>query len=133
MSRKTATLPRPASGRYPKLHSVTPLPGSRNEGTEGGWIEVLVMAREDMEAAWQPSIQRDRSVVHRTACEQGKQFRDSVLSFLQANHLLGAVRWMSDPGSTPMVTLLCTPRVLEQLQGSSLFDAGRTANCEMYT
>jgi len=133
MSRKIATSPRPASGRFPKLHSVTPLPGSRNEGAEGGWMEVLVMAREEMEAAWQPSIQRDRSVVHRTACEQGKQFRDSVLSFLQANQLLGGVRWMSDPGSTPMVTLLCTQRVLEQLQGSSLFDAGRTASCEMYT
>lgn len=133
MSRKTATVPHAASGRFPKINSISPLPGSRTESAQGGWIEILVMAREETEAAWQPSIQRDRSVVHRNACEQSKQFRDSVLGFLQARHLLGGVRWMSDPGSTPMVTLLCTPIVLEQLQGSSLFDAGRTASCEMYT
>ncbi len=123
MSRKTATTPR----------TVSPLPGSRNESAQGGWIEILVMAREELEAAWQPSLQRDRSVVHRTACDQGKQFRDSVLGFLQARHLMGAVRWMSDPGSTPMVTILCKVQVLEQLQGSALFDAGRTASCELYT
>lgn len=132
MSRKAATSPRRTSGRFPKMSAVTPLPGSRVESAEG-WIEALVMPREEPGAAWQPSIQRDRSLVHKAACEQSKQFRDSVLSFLQAHHLMGAVRWMSDPGSTPMVTLYCTPRVLEQLQRSPHFDAGRTAGLEMYT
>ncbi|PTL85132.1 hypothetical protein DAT35_07265 [Vitiosangium sp. GDMCC 1.1324] len=91
------------------------------------------MPREEPEAAWQPSVQRDRSLIHKTACELSKQFRDSVMNFLQAQQLMGAVRWISEPGSVPMVTLYCTPRVLEQLQRSPLFDAGRTAGLEMYT
>ena len=72
-------------------------------------------------------------IVQKAACDQGKQFRDQVLNFLQAHHLMGAVRWISEPGSLPMVTLYCTPRVLEQLQRSPQFDAGRTAGLEMYT
>lgn len=132
MSRKTATSPRRASGRFPKISAVTPLPGSRVESAQG-WIEAMVMPREEPGAAWQPSISRDRSHVHKSACEQSKQFRDSVLNFLQAHHLMGAVRWISEPGSTEMVTLYCTPRVLEQLQRSREFDAGRTAALEMYT
>ena len=132
MSRKTATSPRRASGRFPRMSAVTPLPGSRVESAQG-WIEALVMPREEPGAVWHPSIQRDRSLVHKSACEQSKQFRDSVLSFLQAHHLMGAVRWISEPGSTPMVTLYCTPRVLEQLQRAPEFEAGRTAGLEMYT
>ena len=132
MSRKTATSPRRASGRFPKISAVTPLPGSRVESAQG-WIEAMVMPREEPGAAWQPSISRDRSFVHKSACEQSKQFRDSVLNFLQAHHLMGAVRWISEPGSTEMVTLYCMPRVLEQLQRSPHFDAGRTASLEMYT
>jgi hypothetical protein len=132
MSRKPATSQRRASGRFPKISGVAPLPGSRVESAQG-WIEAMVMPREEPGAAWQPSIQRDRSHVHKAACDQGKQFRDSVLNFLQAHHLMGAVRWISEPGSLPMVTLYCTPRVLEQLQRSPQFDAGRTAGLEMYT
>jgi hypothetical protein len=132
MSRKTATSPRRASGRFPRISAVTPLPGSRVESSQG-WIEAMVMPREEPGVAWQPSISRDRSLVHKSACEQSKHFRDSVLNFLQAHHLMGAVRWISEPGSTEMVTLYCTPRVLEQLQRSPHFDAGRTAGLEMYT
>ena len=91
------------------------------------------MPREEPGVAWQPSISRDRSHVHKRACEQSKQFRDSVLNFLQSHQLMGAVRWISEPGSTEMVTLYCTTRVLEQLQRSPHFDAGRAASLEMYT
>ncbi len=132
MSRKTATSPRRTPGRFPKMSAVTPLPGSRVEESQG-WIEAMVMPREEAGAAWQPSVCRDRSLVHKVACEQSKQFRDSVMNFLQAHHLMGAVRWISEPGSTPLVTLYCTPRVLEHLQRSPLFDAGRTTGLEMYT
>ena len=130
MSRKTAPTQRPASGRFPKISAVTPLPGARVDSAPG-WIEALVMPRE--EVAWQPSTQRDRSLVHKAACEASQQFRDAVLNFLQAHHLMGAVRWISEAGSSPMVTLYCTPRVLEQLQRSPHFDAGRTMSLEMYT
>lgn len=132
MSRKTASLPRRASGRFPKLSAVTPLPGSRALDAQD-WTEIMVMPREDPGATWQPSTQRDRSLVHKAACEVSKQFRDSVLSFLQAHSVMNAVRWVSEAGSTPMVTLLCTPNVLELLQRSPLFDAGRTMGLEMYT
>ncbi|HEX5745132.1 MAG TPA: hypothetical protein VFZ09_02750 [Archangium sp.] len=132
MSRKTATSPRRASGRFPKISAVTPLPGSRVESAQG-WIEAMVMPREQPGATWQPSIARDRSHAHKSACEQSKCFRDAVLNYLQAHHLMGAVRWISEPGSTEMVTLYCTPRVLEQLQRSREFDAGRAAGLEMYT
>ncbi len=132
MSRKTAPLPRRASGRFPKMSAVSPLPGVRAEGAQG-WIEAMVMPREEPGATWQPSSQRDRSIVHKAACELSQQFRDSVLNFLQAHHVMNAVRWISEAGSTPMVTLYCTPHVLELLQRSPLFDAGRTMGLEMYT
>jgi hypothetical protein len=133
MSRKTATSQqRRASGRFPKIAGVTPLPGIRAESSPG-WIEVMVMPREEPGATWQPSPMRDRSLVHKVACEQSRQFRDSLLNFLQAHHLMGAVKGMSEPGSTPLVTLYCTPRVLEQLQRSPHFDAGRAMSLEMYT
>lgn len=130
MSRKTAPAPRRSSGRFPKLSAVTPLPGSRVAEAQD-WVEAMVMPRE--EAPWQPSIQKDRSLVHKAACESSEKFRDSVLSFLQAHHVMNAVRWISEAGSTTMVTLYCTPHVLELLQRSQLFDAGRTMGLEVYT
>lgn len=132
MSRKSATTQRRLSGRFPKIAAVTPLPGARVDNAQG-WIEALVMPREEPGSTWQPSVQRDRALVHKLACDESKQFRDSVLNFLQAHHLMGAVRWISEAGSTPMVTLYCTPRVLEKLQRSPHFDAGRTTSLEMYT
>ena len=132
MNRKTATLPRRASGRFPKISAVSPLPGSRLEMSQD-WIEVMVMEREDTQAPWEPSLQRDRSLVQRTALEQGKRFHDSVLSYLHSHQLMNAVRWVSAPGSVPMLTLVCTSWVLEQLQRSNVFDAGRTAGLELYT
>ena len=91
------------------------------------------MPREEPGATWQPSPQRDRSVVHQRACEDSKQFRDSLLTFLRAHHLMGAVKGMTESGSLPMVTLYCTLGVLEQLQRSPLFEAGRAMSLEMYT
>ena len=89
------------------------------------WIETIVMPREEL-AHHRPAPQRDRRAGHARACAQGEQFRDSVLSYLQAHKLMGAVKWISDPGSLPMVTLHCTSRVLEQLQKEPSFEAGRS-------
>jgi hypothetical protein len=132
MSRKTATTQGRASGRFPKISAVTPLPGSRADSAQG-WLEVMVMPREEPGVTWQPAASRDRALVHQAARDESTRFRDSVLSFLQARHLMGAVRWISEAGTTPLVTLYCTPRVLEQLQRSQHFDAGRTMSLEMYT
>jgi len=89
------------------------------------WIETIVMPREES-APYRPAPQRDRRAGHAAACAQGEQFRDSVLSYLQMHELMGAVKWVSEPGSLPLVTLHCTSRVLEQLQKEPRFEAGRS-------
>ncbi|HYO59416.1 hypothetical protein [Archangium sp.] len=88
------------------------------------WIETIVMPREEP-AEYRPAPQRDRAAGHAAACAMGEQFRDSVLSYLQSHELMGSVRWVSDPGSIPLVTLYCTSSVLEQLQKEPRFEAGR--------
>jgi hypothetical protein len=92
------------------------------------WIETIVMPREEPGPNLPASQRdrRDRAAVHQAACAKGEQFRDSVLSYLQDHQLLGAVKWVSEPGSVPVVTLHCTSRVLEQLQKEPRFEAGRS-------
>jgi hypothetical protein len=89
------------------------------------WIETIVMPREET-VCERPASQRDRSVAHAAACAEGSQFRDSVLSYLHSHQLMGAVRWVSEAGSIPLVTLHCTSRVLEHLQKEPSFEAGRS-------
>ena len=89
------------------------------------WIETIVMPREEP-AEYRPAPPRDRRASHAVACAQGERFRDSVLSYLQSNDLMGAVKWVSEPGSTPLVTLCCTSGVLERLQKEPSFEAGRS-------
>ncbi|XXF79590.1 hypothetical protein P2318_07485 [Myxococcaceae bacterium GXIMD 01537] len=81
------------------------------------WIEAIVMPRSES----------------RATADEGSRFRDDVLAFLRAHHLLGAVKWMSEPGRLPLITLHCQPRVLEQLRKSSEFEAGRSMSLELYT
>jgi hypothetical protein len=88
------------------------------------WIETIVMPREEP-APYSPSPRYDRVAAQEAACAQGHQFRDTVLGFLQAHALMDAVKWISEPGSIPMVTLHCTSSVLEQLQKEPRFEAGR--------
>jgi hypothetical protein len=54
-----------------------------------------------------------------------------VVSFLYSHGLMEAVRWLSDNGSMPMVTLHCTPSVLERLQQDPQFEAGRSMQLEV--
>jgi hypothetical protein len=90
------------------------------------WIETIVMPREEPAAHHSPAPRYDREAGQQSACAMGQQFRDTVLSYLQSNQLMGAVKWISEPGSIPMVTLHCTSRVLEQLQQAPEFEAGRS-------
>jgi hypothetical protein len=55
-----------------------------------------------------------------------------VLTYLKSNELMNAVKWVSEPGSVPMVTLHCTSGVLEQLQREPRFEAGRSLSCSVY-
>lgn len=89
------------------------------------WIETIVMPREEP-APYNPSMGYDRVTAQREACAQSHQFRDTVLGFLQTHSLMDAVRWVSEPGSIPLVTLHCTSTVLERLQKEPRFEAGRS-------
>jgi len=129
-SRKPTAVPRRASGRFPRMGAVTPIPGGRAEAAPQ-WIEALIMPRED--SAPRPAAARGRAALYAAGCTESKQFRDDVLHFLQDRHLMGAVKWISEPGSMPLVRLFCTQRVLEQLQQAPQFDAGSAVPLEMYT
>ncbi len=96
------------------------------------WIETIVMPREEPAAHYRPAPQRDRAAVQAAACALGEQFRDSVLSYLQSNALMDSVKWVSDPGSIPLVTLHCTSGVLEHLQKDPRFEAGRSLTFPAY-
>jgi hypothetical protein len=89
------------------------------------WIETIVMPREEAKP-YRPSRRPDRRAVYNAGCAESLQFRNCVLSFLQNHQLMGAVKWVSEPGSLPMVTLHCRPPVLERLQQAPEFEAGRS-------
>ncbi|WP_233278295.1 hypothetical protein [Myxococcus stipitatus] len=106
------------------------------------WIEAIVMPREERPAPRKSARQGgkraasspvSRTAVLRQAGEESQRFRDSVLGFLQARELMGAVRWVSEPGLFPLVTLHCTRGVLEQLRQEPGFEAGLSAPLELMT
>jgi hypothetical protein len=95
------------------------------------WIEAIVMPREDNKP-YRPAPQRDRRAVYQAGCDESLQFRNSVLTYLQSQKLMGAVKWVSEPGSLPVVTLHCREGVLEQLRQVPHFEAGRSAALELH-
>ncbi|ATB26871.1 hypothetical protein [Melittangium boletus] len=95
------------------------------------WIETIVMPREEPAVACLPP-QRDRAALHAAACAEGQRFRDSVLSYLRSHQLMDAVKWVSAAGSVPLVTMMCTSLVLEQLQKEPSFEAGRSMEVSTY-
>lgn len=107
------------------------------------WIEAIVMPRQSAppsgpssrrgrgaRPAAAPSPAPDRRAVHARGCEEGQQFREAVVGFLRAHHLMGAVRWISEPGALPLVTLHCTEQVVERLRQAPEFEAGVSMNLE---
>jgi hypothetical protein len=99
-------------------------------GTAHPWIEAIVMPREDS-GPYRPAPLKDRRALQKAACEESERFRDTVVSFLYSHGLMEAVRWLSDGGSMPMVTLHCTPGVLERLQQDPQFEAGCSMQLEV--
>ena len=94
------------------------------------WIETIVMPKEESRPS--RSLRRDRSTLHQSASEESQRFRNDVLSFLRTNGLLEAVKWISEPGSMPLVSLQCTPRVLEQLRQAPHFEAGGSMSSTLH-
>ncbi|SEM84468.1 hypothetical protein SAMN05444354_12446 [Stigmatella aurantiaca] len=89
------------------------------------WIDAIIMPSEEP-APYRPSCRPDRSQVHAKALTESYQFRTAVLDYLNSHQLMDAVRWVSEPGSLPMVTLSCQQQVLERLQQAPQFEAGRS-------
>jgi hypothetical protein len=96
------------------------------------WIEAIVMPREDSKTPWRPSPQRNRRAIYQAGCAESLQFRDAVLHYLEAQKLMGSVKWVSEPGCLPMVTLRCQERVLERLRKAPQFEAGRSAGLSLH-
>lgn len=109
------------------------------------WIEAIVMPRQSASpprpvsrrgrggrAAAAASPAPDRGAVHARGCEESQQFREAVVGFLRSHHLMGAVRWISEPGALPMVTLHCTVQVVERLREAPEFEAGVSMNLEFF-
>ncbi len=94
------------------------------------WIEAIVMPREE-DTPYCPSPLRDRRALYEAGRHESLQFRERVLSYLQSQRLMSAVKWVSEPGSLPMVTLRCQERVLEQLRQAPQFDAGKSLSLEL--
>lgn len=84
------------------------------------WIEAIVMPREE------------RMSRRGDVGAENRRFHDSLMDYLRTHELLGAVKWVSEPGAFPTVTLHCTPRVLELLRRAPQFEAGRTLGLELH-
>ncbi|MFB1479705.1 hypothetical protein [Corallococcus sp. RDP092CA] len=103
------------------------------------FIEIIVLPREEQSPKRRPakapkaSEPRGRGELAQEWREEGKAFHNAVLEFIKAHHLLGAVKWMSEPGLLPQVTLIASERVLEKLQAEPRFAAGRSLAMNLQT
>lgn len=97
------------------------------------WIEAIVMPREDDSEPYRPAPKVDRRAVYQQGCAESHRFRDAVLHYLKTQRLMNAVKWVSEPGSLPMVTLHCHEGVLERLRQAPQFAAGRSLGVELHS
>jgi hypothetical protein len=95
------------------------------------WIETIIMPREESEP-YVPSPQRDRRNLLKSATEESRALRDAVLRFLSAHQLSDAVKWMSEPGFLPIITIHCTEFALMQLRDAAEFVVGMAAPVDAY-
>ncbi len=97
------------------------------------WIEAIVMPREDEARPARSAPRRNRRTVHLEGCQESQRFRTAVLHYLKAQRLMNSVKWVSEPGSLPMVTLHCHEGVLERLRQAPQFAAGRSLGVELHS
>ncbi|WP_241759064.1 hypothetical protein [Pyxidicoccus parkwayensis] len=95
------------------------------------WIETIIMPREESEP-YVPAAERDRRNVLKAAAHEGRALRDAVLGFLDTNQLSGAVKWMSEPGFLPIITVHCTDLALSKLREAADFVVGCAAPIDAY-
>jgi hypothetical protein len=76
------------------------------------WIETIVMPAQE-------------SHVRATAVrDEGRELRDSLMDYLRTHQLQDGVRWVSEPGMLPLVTVHCTPQAQERLRKAAQFVVG---------
>ena len=97
------------------------------------FLEIVVMPREARPPNRRSSERRGREELAHGWREEGKAFHGAVLEFIKAPHLLGAVKWMSEPGMLPQVTLVASDRVLEKLKSEPRFEAARSLSLNLQT
>ncbi|MBJ6764186.1 hypothetical protein JGU66_25710 [Myxococcaceae bacterium JPH2] len=98
------------------------------------WVEIIVMPRDVVGASAavkKAAKSLDRRAVYERGVQESQRFRESLVGYLDAQGLAGGVKWMSEPGSLPQVTLVASPTVLEQLRQAPQFEAGMTMPLEM--
>ena len=118
--------------------SVRGLPGRGHEdAATPEWIDVTVMPAESSapQGTRAPqAVPPSRTAVYQAGLAESARFRDSLMRWLEAHKLLGAVRSVSEPGgSLPMLTLRCAPRVLDQLRRAPEFEAGTSLSLELHS
>ena len=95
------------------------------------WIETIIMPREESEP-YVPAQQRDRRNVLKAAANEGRALRNAVLGFLSDHQLSDAVKWISEPGFLPIITIHCTDSALAKLRDAADFVVGCAAPVDAY-
>ncbi|MFP2907261.1 hypothetical protein ACLESD_19875 [Pyxidicoccus sp. 3LFB2] len=95
------------------------------------WIETIIMPREESEP-YVPVQQRDRRNVLKAAADEGRALRNAVQGFLSDHQLSDAVKWMSEPGFLPIITIHCTDYALAKLRDAAEFVVGCAAPVDAY-
>lgn len=85
------------------------------------WIETIVMPAHE-------SVVGATPVAH----DEGRQLRDALLDYLREQQLLEGVRWVSEPGQLPLVTVHCTPQAQERLRKAGQFAVGTGMPLELW-
>ncbi|NTX05668.1 MULTISPECIES: hypothetical protein [Myxococcus] len=137
MSRKIGEPGDGFAAGMPRVSSaVRPLPGMAGARTQPEWIDITVMPREEPKAPRGHTPVRppplSRAEVQRAGLAESARFHESFMRWLEAHHLLGSVRSVSEPGSLPMLHLRCAPRVLDQLRRAPEFEAGAMMPVDLY-
>ncbi|MFP2960084.1 hypothetical protein ACLEPN_20215 [Myxococcus sp. 1LA] len=96
------------------------------------WIESIIMPREDDSEPYVPAPQRDRRSGMAAALEQSRKLRDAVQGFVSAHDLSDGVKWLSEPGLLPVITIHCTDFALAKLREAADFVVGCAAPIDTY-
>ncbi len=96
------------------------------------WNESIIMPREDDPEPYVPAPRRDRRSSVDAAMAESRKLRDAVQRFVSAHDLSDGVRWLSEPGLLPVITIHCTDFALGKLREAADFVVGCAAPIDTY-